>query len=129
MRSQQMLTKITDLKIVRYFAFGCVAASVQIILLVAFVEVGGLAETLSSTLAFSVAVIVSYTLQRNFTFKSSGKHGAAFPKFVAISLGGCLLNFIVMSMLLYYVHYIVAQILALFIVFLYNFEGNRRFVF
>lgn len=129
MRDDEAPARLRDLVIVRYFIFGSVAALTQLAALAAFVELGRFEAPVSSTLAFAIAVVVNYILQRNFTFRSEGRREVEFPKFVLISIGGLLLNYIIMSVLVYYIYYIISQIVSLFVVFIYNFEANRRFVF
>lgn len=128
-RDDEAPARLRDLVIVRYFIFGSVAALTQLAALAAFVELGRFEAPVSSTLAFAIAVVVNYILQRNFTFRSEGRREVEFPKFVLISIGGLLLNYIIMSVLVYYIYYIISQIISLFVVFIYNFEANRRFVF
>ena len=129
MRINDMPARLRDLTIVRYFVFGSVAALVQLVALVAFVEFVGLRVPVSSTLAYATAVVVNYLLQRNFTFRSEGRHEVEFPKFVIISLGGLLINYVLMSVFSAHLYYVFAQCVSLGIVFIYNYEANRRFVF
>ncbi|KQY14942.1 hypothetical protein ASE23_25945 [Rhizobium sp. Root73] len=123
------MNHVLQSRFVRYFLFGSIAASLQVAMLVAIVEIAGLNKTLGSTVAFYGAVIVNYFLQRHFTFRSADPHWIAMPKFVGVSTLGALINILAFSVLLGMMHYVAAQCASLLLVFLFNFSMSKALVF
>ena len=115
--------------LLRYFVFGSIAASVQVVLLIALVEIVGLDKTFGSTAAFLGAVTLNYFLQRRFTFRSTDPHRIALPKFIGISTIGAFINVLAFSLLLGVMYYVAAQVISLLLVFLFNFSMSRVLVF
>ena len=116
-------------KFARYFVFGSIAATLQILLLFLLVQYGEVQEHLASEIALLIAISVNYFLQRRFTFASSARHFLALPSFVIISLLASILNLSFFSLLLQHVNYIAAQCISLFAIFILNFTVSSRFVF
>ncbi|MGF6177797.1 GtrA family protein [Ensifer sp. 4252] len=116
-------------KILRYFLFGSLAASLQVVLLIGLVETLGLNKAVASTVAFYGAVVVNYFLQSHFTFRSTERHWIAMPKFLGVSTFGALINILAFTLLLRVVHYVSAQCLSLLLVFLFNYSLSKTLVF
>ena len=116
---------------VRYCIAGTIAVTVQLAVLTSLVEIFGLHETLSSALAFCVAVVVNYILQYYWTFSSTGSHGTLFIKFSVVACLGLVINTSVFWTLneLLEVHYFLSQVVATGLVVMFNFLINRHFVF
>lgn len=112
-----------------YFLFGSIAASLQVAMLIALVEIAGLNKTLGSTAAFYGAVVINYFLQRRFTFRSADPHWIAMPKFLGVSTLGAFINILAFSALLSIMHYVLAQCISLLLVFLFNFSMSKALVF
>ncbi|WP_179119516.1 GtrA family protein [Ensifer adhaerens] len=123
------MKRLRDMSFFRYFAFGSLAASLQVATLALLVEVGGLSGILASTIAFYLAVVVNYFLQRRYTFRSREPHRLALPKFVAVSTLGAGINALAFSLLAGVVHYVVAQCLSLLLVFSVNYAVSRALIF
>lgn len=88
-------------------------------------------EAFASSLAFAVAVVNNYLLNRWWTFRSSGTMSTEFPKFLVVSIAGLALN-----ELLFYVfraqldlHVMVSQLLAIACVLPFNFIVNKLWSF
>jgi putative flippase GtrA len=88
-------------------------------------------EAFASGLAFAVAVVNNYLLNRWWTFRSSGTMGAEFLKFLVVSLAGLVLNEVV-----FYVfraqlglHVMISQLLAIACVLPFNFVVNKLWSF
>lgn len=88
-------------------------------------------EAFASGLAFAVAVVNNYLLNRWWTFRSSGTMGAEFLKFLVVSIAGLALNELV-----FYVfraqlelHVMVSQLLAIACVLPFNFIVNKLWSF
>ncbi|OCP14875.1 hypothetical protein BBX50_00865 [Ensifer sp. LC11] len=124
-----LMRRLRDMSFFRYFAFGCIAASLQVATLALLVEVGRLGPVYASTIAFYFAVIVNYFLQRRYTFRSDEPHLRALPKFVAVSTIGAGINALAFSLLATVMHYAIAQALALLLVFSVNYAISRALIF
>ncbi|MBD9648154.1 GtrA family protein [Ensifer sp. ENS09] len=123
------MRRLLDMTFVRYFACGCIAASLQVATLAVLVETARLEPVYASTIAFYFAVVVNYCLQRRFTFRSDEPHLKALPKFVAVSTLGAGINAVAFTLLSTVMHYVVAQALALLLVFSVNYALSRTLIF
>ena len=101
----------------------------QVATLAALVEVARLNETIASTAAFYIAVVVNYFLQRRYTFRSSEPHLIAMPKFVGVSTIGAAINVLIFTTLIQVMYYLVAQCISLLIVFFINYSVSRALIF
>ncbi len=123
------MRRLLDMSFVRYFACGCIAASLQVATLAVLVETVRLEPVYESTIAFYFAVVVNYFLQRRFTFRSDEPHLKALPKFLAVSTFGAGINAVAFTLLSAVMHYVVAQALALLLVFSVNYALSRTLIF
>jgi putative flippase GtrA len=105
------------------------AAMLQIATLTTLVEVGRLDTVIASTLAFYIAVVVNYFLQRRYTFRSFEPHWIAMPKFVGVSTVGAVINVLVFTLLTNVMHYLIAQLISLLIVFSINYCASSVLIF
>ena len=122
----------TDLarQIVRFVAVGAVATVVHYSILIALVELAGVAPVVSTTVGYAGGTVVSYILNRRYTFKSNASHLASFPKFVALNVVGMLLNSAIFAALMGLgIWYLLAQMIATGLVLIWNFLGARFFAF
>lgn len=121
------------IRIVRYIVSGGTAAAVDLGLLFIFTELMRLHYLLSSTLAFLVAFVVSFSLQKLWTFEDAGTervHAQAAVYFV-ITGTNVLVNLGLMYILVDLVHlwYLLAQIITGAFIACYSFLLYRAFVF
>ncbi len=116
---------------IKFSIIGGFATGMQFLLLIFFVEYFYLPIILSSCIAFAISIIISYLLNRRFTFNSSHSHGKTFIQYSLIYLLGCGINTSVMWIAIHLLtlYYVVAQIMASVIVLLWNYHGCRRWVF
>lgn len=122
----------TDLarQLARFVAVGAVATVVHYSILIALVELAGLQPVLSTTAGYAAGTVVSYVLNRRYTFKSNAPHRSSFPKFVALNVIGMLLNGAILGALVAAgVWYLLAQMIATGLVLFWNFFGARFFAF
>jgi putative flippase GtrA len=120
---------IFDNMIFRYLTCGTIASIVQITTLYLLVQGLHAHKTILSCLAFILAVFVNYSLQKSFTFNSGAPHSILFPKFATVAVFGFCLNAVIFSVFALYMNYIVAQVITIFVVLVFNFILNKRFVF
>src|SRR3954453_150594 len=77
---------------VTFACVGAVATGVQYIILVGLVQLGAFSPTLASDSGMVVGAVVSYALNRRFTFSSRERHVSAMPKFTIVAAAGLLIN-------------------------------------
>jgi putative flippase GtrA len=126
---KRSMNRLLESRFLRYFAFGTIAATLQLAALAALVEVARLDETIASTTAFYIAVVVNYFLQKRYTFRSLEPHWIAMPKFVGVSTIGAVVNVLIFTLLVHVIHYLFAQCISLLVVFFINYSASRVIIF
>jgi len=118
-------------QILTFAVIGVVATVVQYLLLVTLVESFGINPVLGSIIGFTVSALLSYRLNYFLTFGGTALHSTALPRFLIVAAIGLGLNTSVM--VFFYtiigVHYLISQVAATVIVFLWSFTGNRLWSF
>lgn len=99
--------------------------------LIALVEGGGIAPVIATLWGFLAGAGVSYVLNRRYTFRSDRPHRSAAPRFLAVAIGGFILNGLVMWVLNEHwgVQYLITQVIATAIVLFWTFSANRWWTF
>ncbi len=99
--------------------------------LVAAVELAHLEAVPAALAGYLVGGVVSYLLNRRWTFASDRPHEAAVPRFVLVAVAGFLLTGVAMAVLCdgLGLHYLVAQLLTTGLVMLWSFLANRSWTF
>jgi putative flippase GtrA len=123
------VNRLRDSKFLRYFTFGAMAATLQVATLTILVEVVLLDKVIASIAAFYFAVVVNYFLQSQYTFRSVEPHWIAMPKFISFSTIGAGVNALIFFLLIKVIHYVLAQCVALLIVFILNYGVSKTLVF
>ena len=115
----------------RFAAVGGLCAGIQYLLLAMGVEWLGLGVVLASTLAYLASAAVNYLLNRRYTYGSDAPHVVLVWRFVAVLAVGLMLNALFMQVLhgLFQWRYIMAQLLAMVVVLLWNFCIHRYWTF
>ncbi len=73
---------------------------------------------------------MNYVLQHNFVYNCEGGHSKHASRFAMVTLMGLLINYVVFSQLLLVMDfYLLAQLIALIIVFVFSFIVNTTFTF
>jgi len=117
----------------KYLISGGIAAGVDIVLLAIFKELGGLNYLVAAILAFFLAFIVSFVMQKFWTFGDTGMTGV--HRQAGLYLGIALVNLLVNTLLMYifvdwfHIWYILSQVLASGLIAISSFVIYRRFVF
>lgn len=119
--------------LLRYLVAGITGASTQIGLLYVFTDIVGLWYLYSSIFSFLAAIIVSFLLQKFWTFedKKTDKLHHQFVKYMAVAILGLLVNTFAMFLLvdLLLLWYILAQIITGIIIAVMNFLMYKFFIF
>lgn len=111
-------------------AAGAIGTAGHYATLLALVEGAGVAPTLATGVGAGAGALINYALSRVYAFQSRRPHREALPRFLLIALVGLGLNVVVMAALLRLpVHYLLAQLVATALVFVFNFIANRSWTF
>ena len=94
--------------------------------LVEFYKVNAVVASCWGALA---GLLVNYSLNFKFTFKSNQQHKQTLPKFGAIALCGMGWNFLLMKLLTPHIYYLYAQVITTIIVLVWNFLLNYFWTF
>lgn len=114
-----------------FAAMGSVGTVLHYSILIVFVQILKVPPAISSTIGFVFGALTNYLLNYHFTFRSTKNHGSTIGKFYTVALAGMFLNAMLISFFadILSMHYIPAQILTTFLIFLWTFSGNRWWTF
>ena len=115
----------------KFAIVGVIATVTHTLVFAAAIEVGRIEAVTANALAFSVAVLVGYALNRRWTFAGHGAHGARLWRYVAGALAGLAVNSAIMYVVVHRIHWspYVGLVLALIIVPPVTFALNQFWVF
>jgi len=114
----------------RFLAVGVATTAVHYGILIALVEAWTIHPVLATTVGFVTAVLLSYVLNRRYTFDAGHAFGPGLLKYYAAVSVGLLLNAGVMAALTAWgIYYILAQIVASGVALVWNFLSARLVVF
>lgn len=114
----------------RFAAVGAVATAVHYAVMLSLVELGGMHPVTATFVGFCCGAVVSYTLNRRFTFETRPSYGRGFAKFFFMVGIGAFINAGIVWVLTHNgFHYMVAQVIATGLVMIWNFASARFIVF
>ena len=126
-------TVFNSFMILRYFICGITAAGANIFLLYIFTDTFGIWYLYSSVLAFFLALIISFVLQKFVVFRDTETHKVhrQFSKFFVVAVLGVITNTVLVFVCTYIIGiwYIISQIIAGFFVMIQNFILYKFFIF
>lgn len=116
---------------IRYLISGGAAATVHFAVLILLVELFRINPTVASASGFCAAIVVNYTLQYYWTFRTEGAHGKTFLRYVSVTMAMLVINTLLFWFLNTRVEltYLAAQAVAIIIVVVSNFYINQRYTF
>ena len=125
------MVSVLQYSIVRYFISGAVAVCVHLGILALLVEFLFLNPVFSTTIGFLVGSVVNYLMQFYWAFAADGNHYTRFLRYGTVTAITAAINSGVFWMFheLADMTYLPAQIATTAIIFLLNYEANRRFTF
>jgi putative flippase GtrA len=118
-------------QLVSFGGVGAIATAIQYLILVVLTEGLGAYPVVASTIGYISSALLNYTLNYRFTFASDKPHVVAVQVFALVAVVGSMLNAGIMHLLMqrFDANYLVAQLFATGVVFLWNFFAHRRFTF
>lgn len=118
-------------QLIKFGIVGVIAAIIDVGVLVLLKELLNMDVLLASALSFSASVVVNYILSMLFVFKSDNDNKIKeFVVFVALSVGGLLLNQFIMWIGTEFltIYYLWVKIFAFVFVPVYNFVTRKIFL-
>ena len=118
-------------QLIKFGIVGVIALIIDVAILTILKEMLNVDVLISSAVSFSVSVVVNYILSMHFVFKSKGDNKTKeFIAFVVLSIGGLLLNQLIMwvGVDVLAVYYLVVKAFALVFVPIYNFVTRKIFL-
>jgi putative flippase GtrA len=119
-------------KITRFFCIGIVSSLVDIGLLYGFTTFLGIWYLVSATCSFCCGTVVSYGLNRHFTFHDTNRYYfAQLSTFAVVSLSCLVVNVALIWLFveIFLLNYLTAKIIATVIVFFWSYYGQSRITF
>lgn len=125
-----MLAALSD-QFLRYALVGIAAAIGHYGTLIGLVATGAAGAVAASLAGFVVGGVISYVLNRRFTFESDKSHAGAVPRFAAIAVAAFLMTGALMWAFTTFtpLHYLLAQLVTTGIVLVWTFFANRFWTF
>ena len=115
----------------RFALVGTAATITTYATLVGGVESLNLNAVTASIIGYMLGMVVNYTLNYRYTFDCERQHQVVAPKFLLVMLIGMLINAGVMFAGINWlgIHYLLAQLAAVAVVFMLSFTANRMWTF
>lgn len=115
----------------QFAVVGCAATALQYVVLVLLVQRFGVNAQYSSAIGFGCGAVLSYLLNRQWTFESTGPHGRLVVRFALMVAAGFCLNSALMysGMRMLGLYYLFAQCIATAVTLAMNFLVSRIWVF
>ncbi len=119
------------LAFVRYTSIGGFATAVHYLVLIMLVEWLDLAPSLAATSGAACGALIAYVGNHRFTFGSRSRHHIALPRFLFVAALGAVLNGVIVWLGTEALswHYLIAQVVATFVVLLMSYHFNRTWSF
>lgn len=129
-RLKQIGAHPTAQQFLRFAMVGAVATAVHYAILISLVELAQVELLPATSIGFVAGAVVSYTLNRRYTFASQQHFGRGLAMFLAVGFVGLGLNGLIVSLLAGAgLLYILAQMIATGLVLIWNFGAARLVVF
>lgn len=116
---------------IQYGMVGVVGTIIHTVMLTICVEIIGIIPLYSTVIGFLFSLIVSYILNSIWTFKANSTGRRQFFKYLLTCLFGLLINMFIMYIIVDVINYsyLVAQLLAVMTVPIFNFTISKYWVF
>jgi putative flippase GtrA len=127
---QQLLAREVVRDFLRFAAVGAVATAVHYAVLIGLTEIFGVHPVLGTACGALTGGVVSYTLNRIYTFAARPAYMRGLVKFIIVISIGAALNAAIVAFFMWLgLWYLFAQFIATGIVLIWNFAVSRVVVF
>jgi len=118
-------------RFIKFCIVGGIGALIDLGILIFLVEIFAIPVLLANVISFTLAVMNNFILNKIWTFNCKSKqYLKQFTQFLLISLIGLLINIILMHFLILLgFYYILAKIIIIVIISLWNFFANKYWTF
>jgi dolichol-phosphate mannosyltransferase len=129
---KRILSRIPAKTLIHFLQVGVIASLIDLGLLYVFTEYFGIWYLLSAAVSYICGMIVSYTLNKRFTFHNVNKqYLRQFFLFALISASGLVVNISMMffAVTVFSIYYLYAKVIAIGITFFWNYSLQSRITF
>ncbi len=129
------MAKINSVPFKKFFIYGIVGVIgtfIHFLTLVLLVELFNQDPVFSSSIGFIFTVIISFILNKKFTFKTRSKNNSIlFIKYSLVSISGFILNSLIMYLTVHVftIHYFIGQAIVIIVLPISNFLLNHYWTF
>jgi putative flippase GtrA len=119
-------------KLIKFIIASGIATLADLTLLLFFTEIIGIFYLASATMAFILGSSLNYSINKYWNFKKSKvKYLRGLLSFTIIGAIGLILTLSLMAFFVEFlnIHYLIARIIAAFLIVIWNFIMNRVFTF
>lgn len=115
----------------RFVVVGVAATATHVAVALLCIELLGLGVQAGTFLAFSCALVLSYLLNRAWTYQAEGRHRRQLPRFVLVSFAGYGLNAAIMALVTEMLgrHYLMGVAVVVTVIPLLSFLSHRYWTF
>ncbi|WP_418937060.1 GtrA family protein [Metabacillus fastidiosus] len=117
-------------KFIKYSLVGCISTFIYFLSVFILVESFNKDPLYASVISFIFMTLISFLLNRKYTFGSTFSKGKLF-RFLIVSLAGFILNFLIMYLVIrvFSFHYSIGELITTLIIPLINFTLNNYWTF
>lgn len=127
------MMKLFNFSVVRYGIVGGIGTLIHFLVLLLLVRAYSLSPILASAIGFMVVLLLSYQLNKYWTFNqiNTVDKSSRFIKYTVVSGCGLILNTSVMYVSIEWLHlnYVIGQALVIVVVPIFNYILNRNWTF
>ncbi|WP_449619680.1 GtrA family protein [Robertmurraya sp. Marseille-Q9965] len=122
--------KELSLKFVKYSLVGCISTLIYFIAVFILVEIFGNEPVLASAVSFVIMTVISFFLNKRFTFGSDFSYDKLL-RFLVVSAIGFTLNFVIMYLIVnvFSLHYVIGELTTTLVIPIINFFLNNYWTF
>lgn len=117
--------------ILSYGVAGLAGTLAHYAMLIVLVQLYHAEPVAGSTVGAMVGAAINYWLNHRFTFRSTAPHRKALARFLVVAVAGMIVNAAVLFVAIHPLgaHYLLGQLAATGVAFLFTYELNRRWTF
>lgn len=126
------IRSLLRLPLIKYGLVGGLGAGIHFAVLIMLVEMWHMNPIVASIVGFIVVLIISYLLNRWWTFETrQSGYVKQFVKYVIVSCAGMVINTLIMYVTVEWISisYIIGQLISTVVVPIHNYIWNRRWTF